>query len=78
MVVNRAAASVHYGHETNLEANIEIAVKNCRYFSRKYGTPITELMGVVPTIPFFEFNDVIAERGLPRCEDYLAERRVAS
>ncbi|NUT51349.1 MAG: glycosyltransferase [Saccharothrix sp.] len=69
--VSRVAGSIHYPHDKDVTANSESAYVNYRYIAEKYGTPITRLLTEVPEIRFSLLNDVIEERGLPRCADYL-------
>jgi hypothetical protein len=42
---------------------------------KKYGTPIMQLVPFTEEIHPLTINDVIAERRLPRCVDYLAGAR---
>jgi glycosyltransferase involved in cell wall biosynthesis len=72
--VNRAASSIHYPHEKNHTDNARSARHNYRYIAHKYRTPITNLLTEVPRIDFGSLNEVIEERGLPRCAEYLARR----
>ncbi|MGW2488610.1 PIG-L family deacetylase [Streptomyces sp. NPDC001606] len=68
-VLNRAAAAIHVPHPKSYHANMRAVAGNYRYFAEKYDTPITRL---VPDHHFFEINDLVAERGLPSCPEYLA------
>jgi glycosyltransferase involved in cell wall biosynthesis len=67
-LLNRDAAGLHYPHPKDRTDNKQSAAANYRYFAAKHGTPITQLIG---NTHFFDINDVIVERGLPRCEDWL-------
>ncbi|PSL51931.1 galactosyltransferase-like protein [Saccharothrix carnea] len=69
--VIREARSLHYPHDKDQGDNTRSAHENYRYIAEKYGTPITRLLTEVPAIRFSVFNDVIEERGLPDCADYL-------
>ncbi|MEV6689905.1 glycosyltransferase [Micromonospora sp. NPDC051196] len=62
MFLNRDAMSLHWPHERDGEG--ADAVANYRYMARKYDTPITRLLDIVPTINFFVINDVIRGRKL--------------
>jgi glycosyltransferase involved in cell wall biosynthesis len=75
--VNRAASSIHYPHDKDHTKNAKSAQYNYRYMARKYRTPITRLLTEVPEIDFGSLNEVIQERGLPSCADYLARDEVA-
>ncbi|GIH21787.1 glycosyl transferase [Acrocarpospora phusangensis] len=80
-MVNREAAGVHCPHEKDFDSNIAQVSENYKYMAEKYGTPIIQLLldvgDAVGNLDFFKLNDVIRERGLPRCADYLAEREAA-
>ena len=71
--VLRQAGSIHYPHDKDHGDNTRSALENYRYIAEKYRTPITRLLIERPAIRFSAFNDVIAERGLPGCADYLAQ-----
>ncbi len=71
--VSREASSIHYPHDKDHGDNSRSAHENYRYIAEKYRTPITRLLTEAPAIRFSAFNDVIAERGLPSCADYLAQ-----
>ncbi|MGM1063814.1 glycosyltransferase family 2 protein [Saccharothrix sp. Mg75] len=71
--VLREAESIHYPHDKNHEDNSRAALENYRYIAEKYRTPITRLLVEVPAIRFSAFNDVVEERGLPRCADYTRD-----
>ncbi|QFZ18878.1 glycosyltransferase [Saccharothrix syringae] len=73
--VDRAARSLHYPHDKDHGDNSRSARENYRYIAEKYRTPITRLLTEEPAIRFSLFNEVIAERGLPTCADYLARAR---
>jgi glycosyltransferase involved in cell wall biosynthesis len=68
-VLNRAASSLHHPHPKSYVENMRSAAGNYRYFAAKYGTPITAL---VPDNHFFVINDIIRDRALPACADFLA------
>ncbi|MDU0287593.1 glycosyltransferase family 2 protein [Saccharothrix longispora] len=70
--VLREAASIHYPHEKDHGENSRSALENYRYIVDKYRTPIIRLLVEEPPIRFSAFNDVVAERGLPRCGEHLA------
>jgi glycosyltransferase involved in cell wall biosynthesis len=58
-LVNRDASSIHCPHEKVNDHLQAAALDNYRYIARKYDTPITRLLDVVPTINFFALNDLI-------------------
>lgn len=68
-VLNRAAAAIHVPHPKSYSENMRAVAANYRYFAEKFDTPITRL---VPDNHFFEINDIVAERRLPSCPEYLA------
>ncbi|GAB3007371.1 glycosyltransferase [Saccharothrix stipae] len=68
--VLREASSIHYPHDKDHGDNAKSALENYRYIAEKYRTPITRMLTEVPAIRFSAFNEVIEERGLPRCADY--------
>jgi GT2 family glycosyltransferase len=70
-VLNRQASSIHHPHPKSYVENMRSAAGNYRYFAAKYGTPIAEL---VVDNHFFVINDIIRDRELPACADYLAGR----
>lgn len=69
--VSREASSIHYPHDKDHGENVKSALENYRYIVDKYRTPIIRLLTEEPPVRFAAFNDVIEERGLPRCADYL-------
>jgi glycosyltransferase involved in cell wall biosynthesis len=73
-LVNREASALHYPHEKVYEQLAASALTNYRYIADKYDTPITRLLDIVPTVRFLTVNDLIVERKIPTCADYLAER----
>ena len=74
-VLNRAAASIHYPHHKSFADNEAQAAANYRYMAEKYPTPIIQLLpSFGEAVNPFNINEVIEERGLPRCEDYLAQQ----
>jgi glycosyltransferase involved in cell wall biosynthesis len=75
-VLNRQAAAIHVPHDKSFANNMRDAAANTRYMVAKYGTPVMQLLTEVPVIPFFEMNNVIVERGLPNCADYLSRKVV--
>ncbi|GAA1013030.1 glycosyl transferase [Acrocarpospora pleiomorpha] len=81
-VLNRQAAAVHCPHEKDFDDNIVQVTENYKYMAEKYKTPIIELLlsvgDAVGNLDFFTLNDVIRERGLPQCADYLAEQETAA
>ncbi|MEV4625133.1 glycosyltransferase [Micromonospora sp. NPDC049523] len=72
-VLARDASAIHYPHHKDFDKNEEAAAGNYQYIARKYGTPIAALMQGSPDIHPFNINDIIVERGLPSCADYLAQ-----
>ena len=74
-IVNRRASAFHVPHEKNyLDNEAEVAV-NYRAIAAKYDTPITRLLPEFPAISPFTMNDVIVERNLPSCAEYLSAQR---
>jgi glycosyltransferase involved in cell wall biosynthesis len=81
-MLNRQASAIHCPHRKSFAANNSAAMENYRYMAAKYGTPIVELLTHFPetTLPEdmtdivtpFNMNDIIIERGLPGCAEYLA------
>lgn len=71
VVVDRDAAAIHCPHAKALGANLATVAGNFEYVGRKFRTPITELLAAEPLTSPFVFNDVVRERGLPSCADYL-------
>lgn len=69
--VCRRAKSIHYPHEKSYHQNMQSAAGNYRYFAQKYGTPHTAL---VVGNHFWVINDIIRERGLPPCDEYLRKK----
>ncbi|WP_025616728.1 glycosyltransferase [Salinispora cortesiana] len=74
IVLERRASSIHYPHHKNHAEHDDIAEPNHHYFAAKYGTPIAKLLPSLRDITPLRFNDVIRERGLPRCADFVAEQ----
>jgi glycosyltransferase involved in cell wall biosynthesis len=74
-ILSRDAAAIHYPHRKVIVENEDSAVPNYMYMREKYGTPIMQLVPFTEEIHPLTINDVIAERGLPRCADYLAGAR---
>jgi glycosyltransferase involved in cell wall biosynthesis len=73
-VLNRAASAIHYPHYKDFDENEAQAHINYLYMAQKYPTPIIQLLPAFgPEINPFTINEVIRERGLPNCADYLAE-----
>lgn len=64
-VVNRDASSIHFPHRKSFEENMRSSHQNCRYIVKKYDDPILGLLLEMPDVDPFNFNDVIAQRGLP-------------
>lgn len=64
MFLNRDAMALHYPHSRDWDELHGKAVNNYLYFAEKYDTPITRLLGIVPTVNFFVINDVIRGRQL--------------
>ncbi|HLI75830.1 MAG TPA: PIG-L family deacetylase [Acidobacteriaceae bacterium] len=71
-VVARDAASIHYPHEKSYERNMRDARSSYLYFAAKHATPITSL---VVDNHFWVINDIIREKNLPRCEDFLRSQQ---
>lgn len=71
IVLERRADAIHYPHRKSLDENNDLAEGNYGYFAGKYATPIAQLLTELRTITPLRFNDVIAERGLPRCAEHL-------
>lgn len=67
----RAASAIHVPHSKDYSENMEAAAVNYRYFAGKYGTPITHLL---IDSHYCAINDIIRDRHLPDCGDYLAAR----
>jgi glycosyltransferase involved in cell wall biosynthesis len=85
-ILNRRASSIHSPHLKKFRNNHHTAMHNHRYIAAKYGTPITQLFLNFPIIlpndmtgvvTPFNMNDIIRERGLPACADYLAQQAAA-
>jgi len=75
LVTNRQARSIHYPHPKRLADNLEHARDSYRYLAEKYDTPITRMLAAENfDEDYFRINEIILERGLPRCADYLAAR----
>jgi GT2 family glycosyltransferase len=83
IVLNRRASSIHLPHPKVYADNQRAATANFRYLAAKYGTPIVALLTEFPeTFPDdltdivtpFNLNDVIRDRGLPSCAEYLSRR----
>jgi glycosyltransferase involved in cell wall biosynthesis len=75
LVLDRRASAIHLPHHKKYQVNEELAAVNYRYMANKYGTPISQLLPRFPDINPFTINDVIRERGLPGCVEYLARDR---
>ncbi|WP_213450435.1 glycosyltransferase [Rhizomonospora bruguierae] len=71
-VLVRPAAAIHLPHPKDKAANEASAALNYQYFAGKYDTPITQIPPLFPKIDPYDMNDVIVERGLPGCAEYLA------
>ena len=86
IVLNRQASSIHLPHPKAFADNGRSLIANHRYMAAKYGTPIIELLTEWPAtieevtedvVTPFNMNDVIRERGLPSCSEYLSRREPA-
>jgi glycosyltransferase involved in cell wall biosynthesis len=77
-IVNRQASSIHFPHYKSFEENEQQAKQNYVHMVKKYDTPIIRLLLETPDVHPFNIHEVIEERGLPRCQDYVAARRLAS
>lgn len=64
MFLDREAMCLHWPHPRDWDELHTDAVANYQYIANKYDTPITRLLGIVPTINFFVINDVIRGRQL--------------
>ncbi len=64
MFLDREAMCLHWPHPRDWDELHGSAVANYQYMANKYDTPITRLLGIVPTINFFVINDVIRGRQL--------------
>jgi glycosyltransferase involved in cell wall biosynthesis len=73
LVLDRDAAAIHLPHPKKRGPEELRNTANHRYMADKYDTPITRLIPEYGDP--YTFNDLILERGLPRCADYLAQRR---
>jgi glycosyltransferase involved in cell wall biosynthesis len=78
LVMDRDAAAIHCPHDKVLGDNLVSVADNFRYMGRKFRTPITEFLAAEPLTSPFVFNDVVRERGLPRCADHVAAQSVAA
>lgn len=78
ITLDRAAAAIHAPHDKSFAENMRDAAANHRHMAAKYGTPIMRLLVEDPPILFFDMNDVIVERGLPGCVEYLAQKRLGA
>ncbi|HEX4832142.1 MAG TPA: glycosyltransferase [Trebonia sp.] len=85
IVLNRQASSIHLPHPKQFADNNGPLMANHRYMAAKYGTPIIELLTewpetleelTVDSVTPFSMNDVIRERGLPSCSEYLRRQGV--
>lgn len=86
-ILNRQASAIHCPHPKSFADNNHSAMANYRYMAEKYRTPIIRLLTEIPEEPQddytglvtpFSFNDVIRERGLPSCAEYLARHGAAA
>lgn len=77
-VLNRQARAIHYPHHKVREENDEAVAVNYQYMVDKYRTPIMQLVRFNLEINPFNVNDIIRERGLPSCADYLARQEDAA
>jgi glycosyltransferase involved in cell wall biosynthesis len=73
IMLNRNASAIHLPHRKDGDANENFAGGNYAYMANKYQTPIVGLLTLFPVLNPFTINDVIRERGLPSCAEYLAE-----
>ena len=71
-VVNRQASSIHFPHHKNFADNLRDAETNYLHIVEKYDTPIIRLLLEPHDVDPFNINDIIRERNLPTCADYLA------
>ena len=86
-ILNRQASAIHVPHPKNFADNNKSAMVNYRYMAEKYGTPIIRLLTEFPEgdpedftgyVTPWNLNQVIRERGLPSCAEYLARHGTAS
>ncbi len=86
IILNRQASSIHCPHSKSFADNNRLAINNYRYMAAKYGTPIIELLTHFPETAEYDkpgiitpgnINDVIRERGLPSCAEYLTRQGTA-
>jgi glycosyltransferase involved in cell wall biosynthesis len=75
-VLSRRASAIHLPHSKDGDANENSAGGNYAYMARKYRTPIVGLLTLSPAIGPFTINDVIRERGLLPCAEYLASQQL--
>ena len=68
-VLGREAAGIHVPHPKSQSENMASTAPNNRYIVEKYDTPVTRL---VDGTHFWVLNDLIRERALPACAEYLA------
>ena len=73
-VLNRQACAIHYPHKKVREENGGAGEANYQYMVDKYRTPIMQLVRFNSEVNLFTLNDIIRERGLPSCADYLAQQ----
>ncbi|WP_347604386.1 glycosyltransferase [Acrocarpospora sp. B8E8] len=71
-VLNREAAAIHCPHEKSFDGNNEQAASNYEYMAAKYATPITALLPHIGELNYWELNNIIMARDLPRCAEYVA------
>jgi glycosyltransferase involved in cell wall biosynthesis len=85
-ILNRQASAIHCPHPKSFGDNNQSAMANYRYMAEKYGTPIIRLLTEFPEgdpddftgyVTPWNLNQVIVERGLPSCAEYLANRGTA-
>jgi hypothetical protein len=85
IVLNRQASSVHFPHPQESADNSKFLMANHRYMAAKYGTPIIELLTEWPesfeeltadSVTPNSMSDVIRERGVPSCSEYLSRQGV--
>lgn len=70
-VLDRAAGAIHFPHDKSTDTKNRTLYENYAYIVSKYRTPIIELL-IDTDVKCFDINDVIRERRLPDCAEYLA------
>ncbi len=74
-ILDRQARAIHFPHHKVRDENDDAAAANYQYMVDKYQTPIIRLIRFNAEINPFNLNDIIRDRGLPSCTDYLAQQQ---